>query len=59
MGLPAGERLPAGRFSDGTVHARVQERLGTLADRLVEFRRHTQKDMPAVSRNGHRQRSVR
>jgi predicted ATP-dependent protease len=43
----------------GTVHRRVRERLGNLAERLVEFRRHAQKETLAVSRNGHRPRSVR
>jgi predicted ATP-dependent protease len=58
-GLPAGERLADGSFPDRTVHARVQARLGNLADRLVDFRRHAQKETSAVSRNGHRQRSPR
>ncbi|HLZ28094.1 MAG TPA: hypothetical protein VKV73_12320 [Chloroflexota bacterium] len=55
-GLPAGKRLADGQFPAGTIHGRVQERLANLAERLVEFRRHAQKETSAVSRDGHRQR---
>ena len=54
-GLQAGERLTDGNFRDGTLHARVQRRLGSLAERLVEFRRQTARKPLTVSRNGHRQ----
>jgi predicted ATP-dependent protease len=54
-GLQAGERLTDGNFREGTVHARVQRRLGSLAERLVEFRRQTARKPLTVSRNGHRQ----
>jgi hypothetical protein len=56
-GIPAGERLTDGSCPDGTLHARVRQRLGNLANRLVEFRRNTHREMLTVSRNGHRQRS--
>jgi hypothetical protein len=36
-GLPAGERRADGSFPEGSVHARVQQRLSALAARLVAF----------------------
>jgi hypothetical protein len=36
-GIPAGERRADGSFPEGTIHARVQQRLTALATRLVEF----------------------
>jgi predicted ATP-dependent protease len=36
-GIPAGERQADGSYPEGTIHARVQQRLTALAIRLVEF----------------------
>ncbi|HEU5315646.1 MAG TPA: AAA family ATPase, partial [Chloroflexota bacterium] len=41
-GVPAGERQPDGTYPDGSVHGRVQARLGAMLTRLAELgdRRH-------------------
>jgi predicted ATP-dependent protease len=40
LGQPAGQRQPDGRYPDGTVHARVQQRLAAMATRLATFGEH-------------------
>ncbi len=36
-GVPAGDRQPNGLYADGTVHARVQQRLARMAERLARY----------------------
>jgi predicted ATP-dependent protease len=46
-GVPAGSRLEAGSFEEGTVNGRVDRRLRQLAERLVNFGKSSEKnDVP-------------
>lgn len=46
-GVPAGERQPDGSYPEGTIHRRVVDRLREYAERMRDFGRREEREVPA------------